>query len=43
MQSWMPALCDTLAAHPQAVFYAALAHFTQAFVQVETQGFDMLE
>ena len=43
MQSWVPALCDTLAAHPQAVFYAALAHFTQAFVQVEAQGFDMLE
>jgi TorA maturation chaperone TorD len=42
VQSWVPALCDTLAGHPAARFYAALAGFTRAFVSVEAQGFDML-
>lgn len=39
---WVMALCDTLEAHPQARFYAALAGFTRAFMSVEAQGFDML-
>jgi len=43
LQPWVLQLCDALAAHPQARFYAALAQFTRAFVSVETQGFDMLE
>lgn len=43
LQPWVIQLCDALAAHPQARFYAALAQFTRAFVAVETQGFDMLE
>ena len=43
VQSWMPQMCETLAAHPKARFYRALAEFTQAFVSVEAQGFDMLE
>ena len=42
VQSWVPALCDTLAAHPSARFYAVLARFTRAFLSVEAQGFDML-
>jgi TorA maturation chaperone TorD len=42
VQSWLPALCDTVEAHPAARLYAALAGFTRAFVQVEAQGFDML-
>lgn len=42
VQTWVPQLCDTLAAHPKARFYAALAGFTQAFIGVEAQGFDML-
>lgn len=42
VQPWVPRLCETLAAHPRARFYAALAGFTQAFVSVEAQGFDML-
>ncbi len=42
LQPWMPALCESVAQHPKAHFYAALAVFTQAFVQVEAQGFDML-
>lgn len=43
MQSWLPALCDAIAAHPRARFYAVLAGFTRAFVSVEAQGFDMLD
>ena len=42
MQPWANAMCDTIAAHPKARFYAALAGFTSAFVGVEAQGFDML-
>lgn len=43
VQSWVERLCDVLQAHPQARVYAALAAYTRAFVQVETQGFDLLE
>lgn len=43
LQPWVLQLCDALAAQPQARFYAAVAHFTRAFVSVETQGFDMLD
>jgi TorA maturation chaperone TorD len=43
VQTWANALCDALAAHPRARFYAALATFTQAFVSVESQAFDMLK
>jgi TorA maturation chaperone TorD len=42
VQSWAPALCEAITAHPRANFYAALAAFTAAFVSVETQGFDLL-
>lgn len=42
VQAWMPQMCETLAAHPKARFYRALAGFTQVFVSVEAQGFDML-
>jgi TorA maturation chaperone TorD len=42
LQPWVLQMCDALAAHPQARFYAVLADFTKAFVQVETQGFDLL-
>jgi TorA maturation chaperone TorD len=43
VQPWVPALCDAIAAHPKARFYAGLAAFTRAFVNVEVQGFDMLD
>ena len=43
VQSWLPALCDVLASHPKAVFYKSVAVFTEAFISVESQGFDMLE
>ena len=42
VQPWVNELCATLAAHPKARFYAALAGFTRAFASVEAQGFDML-
>ncbi len=42
VQTWAPALCDAITAHPKARFYAALAGFTAAFLSVETQGFDLM-
>ncbi len=42
LQPWAGQLCDALLAHPKADFYRSLAAFTQAFISVETQGFDML-
>lgn len=42
LQPWLPQMCEALTAHPKARFYRALAAFTQAFVSVESQGFDML-
>ncbi|TNF53430.1 MAG: molecular chaperone [Burkholderiales bacterium] len=42
VQTWVPAMCDAISAHPKARFYAALADFTRAFVSVESQGFDMM-
>lgn len=43
LQPWVTQLCDALQAHPQARFYAALAVLTRAFMEVEAQGFDMLD
>ena len=43
LQPWVDMFCAAVQAQPRAKVYAALAGFTQAFVQVETQGFDMLE
>ena len=43
VQPWLAALCDAIASHPKARFYAALAGFTRAFANVETQGFDLLD
>jgi len=42
LQPWVSTLCDALQAHPKADFYRSLGGFTQAFISVETQGFDML-
>lgn len=42
LQPWVNDLCDTLAAHPESRFYAALAAFTRAFMSVEAQGFDLM-
>ena len=43
LQPWVNELCDAIAAHPKARFYAALSGFTRAFASVEAQAFDMLE
>jgi TorA maturation chaperone TorD len=42
LQAWGAQMCDALAAHPKAQFYAAVSTFTKAFLSVENQGFDML-
>ena len=42
VQPWLPAMCDAVAQHPKAHFYAALAGLTRAFAEVEAQGFDLL-
>lgn len=42
VQTWLPMMCEAIMQHPKARFYRALAAFTQAFISVEAQGFDML-
>lgn len=42
LQAWIEPLCAALTTHPKASFYAALGAFTQAFMSVESQGFDIL-
>jgi TorA maturation chaperone TorD len=43
LQPWVEKLCDAVEAHPGAATWRAVASFTRAFMQVETQAFDMLE
>jgi len=43
IQPWVEAMCATLLAHPLAKTWAAVARFTNQFMQVEAQGFDLLE
>ncbi len=43
VQPWVEALCDAVQAQPRADTWRAVAALTRAFVQVETQAFDMLE
>ena len=43
LQTWVEALCEAVLAHPRAHTWRTVAAFTQAFVQVEAQAFDMLE
>jgi TorA maturation chaperone TorD len=40
---WIETMCDAVLAHPRADTWRAVAAFTRAFAQVETQAFDMLE
>jgi TorA maturation chaperone TorD len=42
LQPWATRLCDAVSGHPKADFYRCVAGFTQAFIGVEAQGFDML-
>jgi len=43
LQPWVARLCDAVIAHPRADAWRAVAAVTHAFVEVETQGFDLLE
>lgn len=43
VQTWVDALCEATIAHPRSQVWRAVAAFTREFIQVETQGFDMLE
>ena len=43
VQTWVDRLCDAVQGHPRAQVWAAVAAFTRAFVEVEIQGFDLLE
>lgn len=42
VQPWLPVMCEAISQHPKARFYRALAAFTLVFIDVESQGFDML-
>ena len=42
LQPWVSLLCEAIASHPKARFYAALALLTREFMAVEAQAFDML-
>lgn len=43
LRGWVERLFDTIAAHPRADFYRAVAAFSRDFFAVEAQGFDLLE
>jgi len=43
LQPWVAALCDAVQAHPRALVWRQVAEVTRAFIDVETQGFDLLE
>jgi TorA maturation chaperone TorD len=42
VQPWVQEMLDVIMKHPRAQFFAQLAAFTQAFLSIETQGFDLL-
>jgi TorA maturation chaperone TorD len=42
IQPWAHEMTEAIAKHPAANFFAVLAEFTQAFLGIETQGFDLL-
>ena len=43
IQTWAPGLCEAVMAQPQARVWRAVAAFTHGFLEVEAQGFDLLE
>jgi TorA maturation chaperone TorD len=43
VQPWLERMCDAVEAHPRAAAWKPVAALTRAFVQVEAQGFDLLE
>jgi TorA maturation chaperone TorD len=42
VQPWAQEMTHLISRHPKAKFFATLAEFTQAFIGIETQGFDLL-
>lgn len=42
VQPWAQEMTHLISMHPKAKFFATLAEFTQAFIGIETQGFDLL-
>jgi len=42
IQAWASDMSDAISRHPKAEFYGRLADFTQAFLGIEAQGFDLL-
>lgn len=42
VQPWLGRMCEALARHPRAAFYARVAQLTDTFVSIETQAFDLL-
>ncbi|MDZ7856363.1 TorD/DmsD family molecular chaperone [Sphaerotilus sp.] len=43
LQTWVADLCDAVEAHPRAQLWRAVAQLTRVFMDIETQGFDLLE
>ena len=43
LQPWVERLCDAVETQPAAAVWRAVAALTRAFVQVESQAFDMVE
>jgi TorA maturation chaperone TorD len=44
VQTWVgTSLCEGVEASPKAKTYSAIARFCRSFIEVETQGFDMIE
>jgi TorA maturation chaperone TorD len=43
LQPWVDKLVEVVEVHPRAMLWRDVAGFTRAFVQVETEGFDLLE
>ena len=43
VQPWFQGMCEAVMQHPKARFYNSVAAFTQAFISIEAQGFDMLD
>src|SRR5574340_882242 len=43
LQPWVGQLCDAVQSHPRAATWRAVAALTRAFMQVEAEGFDLLE
>jgi TorA maturation chaperone TorD len=43
LQTWVGDLCDAVVAQPRAQIWRAVAQLTRVFMDIETQGFDLLE